>query len=408
MHFKQWKALLERQIEKKIKRLRTDNDLEFYSTEFNDFYKNEGIVRHKTICYTPQQNELGNPLDYSNLKIFGCLTYVHINDDKLKPRAKKCIFLSYAFRVKGYKLWLLDLKSPKFLIEKNISLQNQNYSLTCDRSRRDTKPALRYEYIDIVTYMDVKTTFLHGNLEEHIYIVDTFMTQHEFSHSKFDNCVYFKKLSNDSFLYLLLYVEDMLIAPKDIFKINKLKAVLNSEFDLKDLRAAKKILRMEIYENFISHVPYFSAIGSMMYAMICTHLDISHAISVVSHYMANPNLDKQMSLTSYIFSVSGCAVSWKASLQSTIALSIIETKFMALTEALKKAIWLRGLLFELCSCQASIIIHYQMYHKKTKHIDIKHYFIRDIIFSSEISVQKIGTEDNLADMLIKPLPISKL
>ncbi|KAL1540759.1 Retrovirus-related Pol polyprotein from transposon TNT 1-94 [Salvia divinorum] len=52
--FKQWKILIENQTGKKIKRLRTDNGLEFYSSEFNEFCNNEGIVRHHTIRHTPQ------------------------------------------------------------------------------------------------------------------------------------------------------------------------------------------------------------------------------------------------------------------------------------------------------------------------------------------------------------------
>jgi GAG-pre-integrase domain/Integrase core domain len=52
--FKQWKTLIENQTGKKIKRLRTDNGLEFCNEEFNKFCKNEGIVRHRTIVCTPQ------------------------------------------------------------------------------------------------------------------------------------------------------------------------------------------------------------------------------------------------------------------------------------------------------------------------------------------------------------------
>ena len=41
-------------------------------------------------------------------------------------------------------------------------------------------------------------------------------------------------------------------------------------------------------KEYMSHVSYSSAVGSIMYAMVCTHPDISHAVSVVSRYMANP------------------------------------------------------------------------------------------------------------------------
>ena len=48
--------MIERQTEKKVKLLRTDNGGEFCSDAFNDYYREEGIVRHHTIPYTPQQN----------------------------------------------------------------------------------------------------------------------------------------------------------------------------------------------------------------------------------------------------------------------------------------------------------------------------------------------------------------
>jgi hypothetical protein len=59
-------------------------------------------------------------------------------------------------------------------------------------------------------------------------------------------CVYVKSIDDDSFIFLLLYVDDMLIATTSIMEVNNLKVLLSREFDMKDLGAAKKILRMEI------------------------------------------------------------------------------------------------------------------------------------------------------------------
>ena len=169
---------------------------------------------------------------------------------------------------------------------------------------------------------------------------DNFMLENAYSRSEYDSCVYYKKLADGSFIYLLLYVDDMLIACKNMSEINRLKAQLSSEFEMKNLGAAKKILGMEIHrdrkvgtlflsqktyiekllERFgmqdansvstplaahfklstalspqteeeverMSRVPYASAVGSLMYAMVCTRPDISQAVSVVSRYMANP------------------------------------------------------------------------------------------------------------------------
>ena len=174
--FKQWKALIEKQTCKQIKRLRTDNGMEFCEGDFEEFCKNEGIVRHRTVRMTPQQNGVaermnrtllerarcmisnagltkdfwaeainmacyivnrapsaalnfktpeevwsGTLADYSDLKIFGCPAYMHVNEGKLEPRAKKCIFLGYASGVKGYRLWCSDPKSPKFVISRDVT-----------------------------------------------------------------------------------------------------------------------------------------------------------------------------------------------------------------------------------------------------------------------------------------------
>lgn len=131
--------------------------------------------------------------------------------------------------------------------------------------------------------MDVKTAFLHGDLEETLYMYqpigfikggsehmvcllkkslyglkqspcqwykkfDAFVTGVRFSRSLHDSCVYYREVSNSNFLYLLLYVNDMLIACQDSLEICKLKEQLSSMFEMKDLGSAKRIVGMEIVE----------------------------------------------------------------------------------------------------------------------------------------------------------------
>ena len=74
---------------------------------------------------------------------------------------------------------------------------------------------------------------------------DSFMLLHGFKKFEYDRCVYIK-IVDGSPIYLLLYVDDMLIAAKSRKEINTVKKLLSSEFDMKDLGVAKKILGMEI------------------------------------------------------------------------------------------------------------------------------------------------------------------
>ncbi|CAN1802350.1 Retrovirus-related Pol polyprotein from transposon TNT 1-94 [Linum perenne] len=210
----------------------------------------------------------------------------------------------------------------------------------------------------------------------------------------------------------------------------------------------------------MSRVPYSSAVGSLMYAMVCSRPDLSHALSVVSRYMANPgrehwqavqwifrylrgtskaclqfgksrnglvgyvdadyggDLDSRRSLTGFVFTIGGCAVSWKASLQSSPALSTTEAEYMAVCEACKEAVWLKGLYAEFpgdsscitifCDSQSAICLTKdQMYHERSKHIDVRYHYIRWVIAEGKVKVTKISTHDNPADMMTKAVPAAK-
>ncbi|PHT37730.1 hypothetical protein CQW23_21303 [Capsicum baccatum] len=95
--------------------------------------------------------------------------------------------------------------------------------------------------------------------------------------------------------------------------------------------------------------------------------------------------DKKRSLIGYVFAIGCCAISWKATLQTTVSLSTSEAEYMAITEAFKEAILVEG----------------------TKHIDVQYHFVRENIARGAIVVSKINNHDNSADMLTKTLPNSK-
>lgn len=73
--FKEWTVLMENQTEKKIKRLRTNNSLEYCNNKFEEFYKMKGIARYKTVRHTPQQNGLAERMNRTLIEKVRCMLF---------------------------------------------------------------------------------------------------------------------------------------------------------------------------------------------------------------------------------------------------------------------------------------------------------------------------------------------
>ncbi|GJX33127.1 retrovirus-related pol polyprotein from transposon TNT 1-94 [Tanacetum coccineum] len=319
--------------------------------------------------------------------------------------------------------------------------------------------------------LDVKMAFLHGNLEETIYMrqppgfeeetsnkvcllkkslyglkqsprqwyrrFDVYMINNGFSHSNYDSCVYFKEFAPGMYIYLLLYVDDMLIACKSKYEIEYTKGLLRKEFDMKELGPARKILGFVCHDSDrgrMSKVPYANVIGSLMYLMVCTRLDIAYVVSIVSMYLANLCKNHREAVKCILKYLKGTAdaglvygrdqgkhididgfVDANYAKDPDKGRSITEAEYMALTEAINKSIWLKGLLIKLGVNLRSVVVNYDnqsaiylsrnaMFHERMKHINVRYHFIREIVESKEIEVAKIGTKDNAADTFIKVVP----
>jgi len=130
------------------------------------------------------------------------------------------------------------------------------------------------------------------------------------------------------------------------------------------------------------------------------------------------NVYTRKSLSGFVFTLFDTAISWKANQQSVVALSTTQAEYIAFVEGVKEAMWLKGMICELgitqecvkihCDSQSAIhLANHQVYHERTKHIDICLHFVRDMIESKEIVVEKVASEENSADVFTKLLPRSR-
>jgi hypothetical protein len=127
-------------------------------------------------------------------------------------------------------------------------------------------------------------------------------------------------------------------------------------------------------------------------------------------------LNSRRSTKAFIFILNGGQLAWSSGRQPCVTLSSTESEFVAACEAAKEAIWLKRLMKDvtpewdksiplLCDNQSTIqLIRNPVFHQRTKHIDVKCYFVRRRQEAEDIDVSYISTNDQLADPLTKILP----
>jgi transposase InsO family protein len=130
-------------------------------------------------------------------------------------------------------------------------------------------------------------------------------------------------------------------------------------------------------------------------------------------------LNTRRSTTGYVFKTFGGIVAWRSRRQPTVALSTAEAEIMATVDAGKQAIWLKRLLEDLgypvseplCvlndNMGAVSLSHHPGNHDRTKHIDMRHHWLQEKVEDKTLKVEHVSTENNLADIFTKPLPLVK-
>ena len=204
--------------------------------------------------------------------------------------------------------------------------------------------------------------------------------------------------------------------------------------------------------------PYRSVVGALMYLMTGTRPDIAFAVSVVSRNLENPDQtdviqvkrilrylkgtsdigivykpqhsrntlqcysdadhasDKTTgrSTTGVVCIYAAGAISYLIQRQTSVAISTTEAELVAASEATREVVWLKRLLKDIVGLDDIPVIQIDNeaairlaqnpeYHRRTKHIQTRHFFIREKVIGGEVEVQSVATELQVADALTKPL-----
>ena len=215
----------------------------------------------------------------------------------------------------------------------------------------------------------------------------------------------------------------------------------------------------------MSRVPHASDICSLMYAMIYTRPDITHAVVVLSRFMSKPgkehwtkmkrafkylhgtsdyvlcyqgrlgldkvlhirgfvdaewagDLDQRRYTSGYVFNLFGGTASWMSKKQSVVALSTTEVEYMVATHASKEEVWLQRVCSSMglvhgairidCDNQSAILLAKNpAYHSKAKHIDVQYQFVRDLIEYKKVLLVKVDTLKNTANAFTKSMSSEK-
>ncbi|KAE8678092.1 Nbs-lrr resistance protein [Hibiscus syriacus] len=316
----------------------------------------------------------GKPVDYSNLHVFGSIVYVIYNSQeilKLDPKSRKYKLLGYDDGVKGYRLW--NPTARKVIISRDvIFVEDKLQRKEDDDKKSETTQIYMEKEVEQGDSFEAEPT--HDEQEPESFEAPTTRQSDRpegFEEDEKKNlvCRLNKSLYGLKQALRCWYkIFDSFIAFLGYNRLNADPcAYLKSEQE-----------RIEM-----SRVSYALAVGSLMFAMICTKPYIAQAVGV-----------------------------------SVVATSTTEAEYVPATQASKETIWLKMLLEEIGHNQKYVSLFYNSqstlhlarnptFHSRTKHIRVQYNFIREKVEEETVDMHKIYTKDNIADFITKAINADK-
>ncbi|XRB20654.1 retrovirus-related Pol polyprotein [Pseudoscourfieldia marina] len=251
-------------------------------------------------------------------------------------------------------------------------------------------------------------------------------------------------------IWILVYVDDIIFASKNEQTKDILAGHLRKKYELPNQTTDmgtrnEDIVRARwhhphsrsLHERRRGASPRPQFVGAILYAAVISRPDLSSTVRAMSHVMSKPpsnfeackkhvlrylsgtinrgikyntnsnvplkligycdaswgdNHENRRSTSGYIFFLNGGPISWASYLQTTVALSTVESEVMALTEAIKEAIYI-----------PEALVDHPTSHRRTKHIEIRREFIKFHIGHETVKIERVSTKDQLADIMTKPL-----
>jgi hypothetical protein len=129
------------------------------------------------------------------------------------------------------------------------------------------------------------------------------------------------------------------------------------------------------------------------------------------------DLDDRKSTSGYVFKFGSSAISWSSKKQPIVTLSTTEAEFVAAASCVCQGMWLRSILQQLGQTQRKGIVIFcdnsssiklsknPVMHGRCKHIDVRYYFLRDLVKDGVLEMKHCNTGDQIADVMTKPLKL---